>query len=81
MREPLEVHDIKFFSVLDLHGRRVRLAVGVVARGGVGIALLREGEPLMVDNGTLVGVMAAGEVPSLQRELGEALVKAAERQD
>jgi hypothetical protein len=81
MRLPPEIHGIEFVTARDLHGRRVRLAIGYTASGGVALAFLKEGEPLLVNDGTVVAALAPAEVPALQRELRRALEKAAERQD
>lgn len=80
-RPPPEVHNISFFSVADLHGRRARLAIGVTDNGNVALALLREDEQLTVDNGTLVANLAPAEVPGLQRQLGVAMVQAAQQRE
>jgi hypothetical protein len=80
-RRTPEVHNISFFSVSDLQGRRARLAIGVVDNGGVALALLREGEPLNVNDGTIVAKLAPTEVPQLQRHLGNAMVQAVQQQD
>lgn len=76
-----EVHNISFFSVTDLHGRRARLAIGVADNGKVALALLEEGEPLIVDDGTLVAGLAPVEVPHLQRQLGHAMMQAVQQED
>lgn len=76
-----EVHNISFFSVTDLHGDRARLAIGVADNGNVALALLREGEPLVVDDGTIVAKLAPAEVPQLQRHLGDAMVQAVQQQE
>lgn len=83
MHQGPEVHGITFFSVTDLHGRRVRLAIGIADSGNVALALLREDEQLTVDDtaddGTLVAKLAPAEVPQLQRQLGDALVQAVQQ--
>lgn len=80
-RRTPEVRNVSFFSITDLHGDRARLAIGVADGGKVALALLREDEPLTVDNGTLVANLAPAEVPGLQRQLGAAMVEAVEQRD
>lgn len=80
-RRTPEVHNVSFFSVTDLHGERARLAIGVAGVGNVALALLREGEPLVVDDGTIVAKLAPAEVPQLQRQLGDALLKAVQQEE
>lgn len=77
MRVPPEVHGVEFFTVHDLRGRRVRLAIGVADSGMVALALLEEGQPLDDDLAVVAG-LAPAEVPALQRRLGEAGTAAAE---
>lgn len=80
-RRTPEVHNISFIPVFDLHGRRARFAIGVADNGNVALALLREGEPLVVDDGMIVARLAPTEVPQLQRHLGDAMRQAVQQQD
>ncbi len=80
-RHTPEVHNISFFPVTDLQGRRARLAIGVADNGNVALAVLREGEPLVVDDGTIVAKLAPAEVPQVQRHLGDAMIQAVQQQD
>ena len=77
MRVPPEVHGVEFFTVHDLYGRPLRLAIGVAANGSVAVAVLEPGQPLLVDDSRNVLALAPVEVPGLQRRLGMAMVEAA----
>jgi hypothetical protein len=79
MRAP-EVHGIEFFAARDLHGRPTRLAIGIADSGAVAIAVLEEGQPLVVDDGTTVLALAPAEVSQVQRRLSEAMITAASQQ-
>ena len=81
MRHPPEVHGINFFSATDLQGRPLRIAIGAATNGNVALALLREGEQLIVDDGTTVAHLAPTEVPGLQRHLGDAMMQAVQLRD
>jgi len=79
MRRPPEVRGIEFFTVHDLYGRPLRLAIGVADSGAVALAVLEAGRPLAVDDGTTILALAPVEVPGLQKRLGEAMVAAAKQ--
>lgn len=78
-RRSPEVHGIEFFTARDLLGRPLRLAIGIADSGAVALAVLEEGQPLVVDDGTAVLALAPVEVPGLQRRLGEAMIAAAKQ--